>query len=138
MIAEVEFALKQCRVNEEYPCKWTAIDVIDAVCAVPLRIFATKPRLRMVAFMKLLQLRNHRLADEDILEALERLRSVLQDALQEEEWVVDDDFDEEFQTGVQNPDLVFDGRDTETSLCEVIYDAFLASSDDDSDIEQSD
>jgi hypothetical protein len=135
MIEEVSFALQQCRINEQYPCKWTAIDCIDAVCAIPIRIFAQKPSFRIVCYMKILELRNHRLADEDVLEALERLRCVLQVALQSEEWVVDDDFDQEFRAGVQNPDLVFDGRDTETSLCEVIYDTFVASSDDDSDVE---
>ncbi len=78
-----------------------------------------------------MELRLHKDADDDVLEALERLRVVLEQALDVLPWVEDEEFDVEFRAVVRNPDLVFDGRNTETTLCEAILGA--NSDDDESD-----
>jgi hypothetical protein len=125
-VPEVRFALQRVHVNEQYPSKWTAIDAIDAVCAIPLDVFAKKPRLRNVCLMKIMEFRFHPKADDDVLEALERLRVVLEQALEQVPWVADEEFDFDFRAAVGNPDLVFDGRNTETSLLEAFQTAYAS------------
>jgi hypothetical protein len=127
MIPEVHVALHYVKANEEFPSKWSAVDAFHAVCEISPDVFAKHPRLRNVCFLKIMQLRRHKNADDDVLEALERLRTVLEDCLHEDSWVADDAFDEEFRAGVQNSDLVFDGRDTETELCEAIQERYCSS-----------
>ena len=97
--------------NADFPDKWTAIDVVDAVCDLPLDLFARHPRLRRVCLTKILELRHHSEADDDVLEAFERLRVVLEEALDVQPWT-DDEFDAEFRACVRNPDLVIDTRET--------------------------
>jgi hypothetical protein len=130
MIPEVRVALHYVKANEAFPCKWTAIDAFHAVCDIAPDVFAKHPRLRNVCFLKIMQLRRHKNADDDVLEALERLRTVLKESLHADAWVPDEEFDEEFRAGVQNPDLVFDGRDTDTELCEAIQERYCSSDED--------
>ena len=118
-MGDVSEATRAVEVNLSGATKDNFIAAVLEVARLPLTRFAHHPRLRNVCLAKIIVLRSHRMADEDVLDALELLRVVLWQSLDVDSWKKDER-DEDFRISVSCHTLVYGHSEVEFDAEEVI------------------
>lgn len=103
---EMTEAKQAVELNISSPSKDTCVAALLEVARLPFFRFAKHPKLRNTCLAKIITLRNHPVADEDVLDALELLRVTLWQSLDCDPWK-EDERDEAFRNSVSSHNLVY-------------------------------